>query len=143
VIRLVLHNNLIPFGSPASTASRPTTVALTTWARVHSVQIPDSDIFARLELLNSVQTQDPMVEDIEEAVRDFPGFPSPVIGMATTPSDLPEDARMEDPPVLMQTWTWPHLLLSMTPLPLPLILLPSSMTPLPLPLILLPSTSSL
>ena len=41
--------------------------------------------------------QDPMVEDIEEAVRDFPGFPSPVIGMVTTPSNLPEDARMEDP----------------------------------------------
>jgi len=41
--------------------------------------------------------QDPMVEDIEEAVRDFSGFLSPVIGTATTPSDLPEDARMEEP----------------------------------------------
>jgi len=29
VIRVVLHNNLILFGSPASTASRPTAVALT------------------------------------------------------------------------------------------------------------------
>ena len=29
VIRVVLHNNLIFFGSPASTASRPTAVALT------------------------------------------------------------------------------------------------------------------
>ena len=29
VTRLVLHNNLIHFGSPASTASRPTAVALT------------------------------------------------------------------------------------------------------------------
>ena len=29
VIRIVLHNNLIFFGSPASTASRPTAVALT------------------------------------------------------------------------------------------------------------------
>jgi len=29
VIRVVLHNNLIPFGSPASTVSRPTAVALT------------------------------------------------------------------------------------------------------------------
>ena len=29
VISLVLHNNLILFGSPASTASRPTAVALT------------------------------------------------------------------------------------------------------------------
>jgi len=38
-----------------------------------------------------------MVEDIKEAIRDFSGFPSPVIGMVTTPSNLPEDARMEDP----------------------------------------------
>ena len=30
-----------------------------TWAQVHRVQIPDSDIFARLELLHSVRTHGP------------------------------------------------------------------------------------
>ena len=87
--------------------------------------------------------QDPMVEDIEEAVRDFSGFPSPVIGTATTPSDLPEDARMEDP-------SRSDADVDMAPPP-PLHDAPPPPShpppiihdPPPLPLILLPSTSSL
>jgi len=55
VIRVVLHNNLIPFGSPASTAfrsaSRPTAVALTGCvadAGSGMVVVGDSSIMSRM-----------------------------------------------------------------------------------------------
>jgi len=42
-----------------------------TWARVRRVQIPDSDIFARLELLHSVWTHGPESSQFKYPIRHF------------------------------------------------------------------------
>jgi len=42
-----------------------------TWVRVHVAQIPDSDIFARLELLHSVRTHGPVSNSVKYPIPTF------------------------------------------------------------------------